>query len=527
MAGIVKSTKRRLIVNKSIKEIDIPTTTLDTDLFLSDLTSVGSSISAGTITPEMNALPTIVKNEASTVLVVGAWKVGSIYGMNGDNKSVEEFVFTRNSGAVRLDFQGQLTSTTNVIRADFDPSTKRLKGYLFEKSSTNFLADSGITGGINGFPTRSPFGLVWVDTNFNMGSLVSKGIELQRNDSGTTYAYKNYALEPNKQYVFSVFVKKSDSSPPQEGDFRVVIGQITVPMTIEANYGNGVYRVYGVVDSNLATTVNCGLNKQPTFTPQSIVATGFQLEEGVYPTSYIPTDTGSATRLSDRMAAMRNIITSDTLIHLVTDIGEWYFGGGARNNISPNRNLFQSRFMSDIELYVDPTKGTMNIFPGIRTNRVKVVVKANNTFGFQSGSNSKKISVVSGQSYNLSFNIRGNINFLNYGYLMRLDGTNQGLPQTPLAINENTFTRVNIPFNASFTSNSAYILIAVRDYATDVWYEIEEISLTKGPENKAWTPCPEDIVYNSTGGVLEVSPEKSVAVKSISLIQKVLNQGEI
>src|SRR5690606_19159017 len=106
MAGIVVSNKVRRLVGNRLKEIDVPTATLDTALYYADLTSKGALFSQSRVNVELNDYPVTVKNNASFVLTPSARELGVVYAMNGDTKTLEEFEFQRGSSATFYDASG-------------------------------------------------------------------------------------------------------------------------------------------------------------------------------------------------------------------------------------------------------------------------------------------------------------------------------------------------------------------------------------------------------------------------------------
>src|SRR5690606_41786185 len=55
MAGIVTSNKTRKLVGNRLKEIDVPTTTLNTALFYADLTAQGAAFTAARVNADLRS----------------------------------------------------------------------------------------------------------------------------------------------------------------------------------------------------------------------------------------------------------------------------------------------------------------------------------------------------------------------------------------------------------------------------------------------------------------------------------------
>lgn len=308
MAGIVISTKKRILLDKKIKEVQVPSGVLDTAMYYADLPALGVNPSIPTLDYELGRLPTIVKNEASMALVYGAITNGKTYGINGDTKSVEGFTFSRNSGATRWAFDGKIyPAAINELRSLSDPKTGSFKGMLFEKASTNLLTHSGFTRGLVDIASKSDTNVSAVDTGWNKGGLLDKGISLVQHATSLTWAYKSFlnAL-PNTAYTFSCFVKMSDGLSPMGGLKVAMFNNLFSDFSVE-DVGSGVYRLSITKSiSNIGNNL-IGIVKDTVGDSRSFIVTGYQLEEANFSSSYIPTDSASVTRLEDILQSERPI----------------------------------------------------------------------------------------------------------------------------------------------------------------------------------------------------------------------------
>ncbi|HNS44187.1 MAG TPA: hypothetical protein PKH37_03045 [Alphaproteobacteria bacterium] len=231
--------------------------------------------------------------------------------------------FTRNSIATYYDAAGTLqTASANTPRFDHDPVTHAPKGILIEESRTNIGLQSSNFSNASWLVVRAS-----IVSNAAMApdgtNTASKLVE------DTTVNNTHYVRYPNDSnlvsgniYTFSVFVKAAERSTVAlihygvagtEATFNLQTGVITgsnyaVSGTKIQNIGGGWYRIsmthvyagaglsFGVfIAQTNGTTAYTGDGTS------GIYIWGAQLEQGSFPTSYIPTTNAAVTRAADSL----------------------------------------------------------------------------------------------------------------------------------------------------------------------------------------------------------------------------------
>jgi hypothetical protein len=243
--------------------------------------------------------------------------------------------FTRASTATYFDSTGTMrTAATSAPRWDYNPSTHALNGLLIEEARTNTL-----------FPSVPDAGAIWAQS----GSVAKGGSVVAPDGTTSTTSLFSATDTSNSVRAFSVASPASASTtytvtafmkkgPTTNGYIQVNIagGVTVVPIAYydltagTAVVGadliagatnlsasivacpNGWYRVRFTFTTNAgAGSVGVYIGPCVVVSPtgdnrsyvgvvgQGIYAWGAQLEAGVFPTSYIPTTTGSVTRAAD------------------------------------------------------------------------------------------------------------------------------------------------------------------------------------------------------------------------------------
>lgn len=229
--------------------------------------------------------------------------------------------FIRASVGTYFDPSGNIqTAASGVPRFDYDPVTHAAKGLLIEESRSNLLtysmtmntapwnlARSSVTLGA----TTSPDGTTNAIKFYNNGT------------SGSVYAGYWRTYTANQTYTYSIFAKKAEITSIvipistvagwlADGSitFNLNTGTASVTGTGISSYSitplpNGWYRC--AITATFGTTDTYGqypvtmLSTNPMDSVSGVYLWGAQLEQGAFPTSYIPTTTATVTRASDRL----------------------------------------------------------------------------------------------------------------------------------------------------------------------------------------------------------------------------------
>ena len=249
----------------------------------------------------------------SLALLPSGYKASKVYSVlptNGDG----DFTFSRTGNATRVNKDGLIeTVGSNVPRLDYSDSN--CPSLLLEPQRTNFNTNSenfnsyNILGGtINSNDIIAPDGSVNADT-------------FVEDTSNSQHRIRKDISVSAGIYTMSVFVKGTGryiSLFPQgtslayavfdiaNENISIIGGSDYVDSKIE-NYGNGWYKCILIYNNTAGTNFlhiylsNASYLASPTYTGNNseISFFGLQLEEGSYPTSYIPTEGSTVTRNKD------------------------------------------------------------------------------------------------------------------------------------------------------------------------------------------------------------------------------------
>jgi len=214
------------------------------------------------------------------------------------------YTHTRASTATYWDAAGTLrTAAAHEPRFNFDPLTKAILGLLMEGAATNKLTYSEFQ-----LPALVVAPAQAVAVNWGRG-MPKTGVRLKLDAATTCNAYRTSARVTGETECFSAFVRMDNGDRPVIGlsgaaavDMAIVMSGSALPVerTGIIDCGDGLYRVYGwhtYTSDNAASS--CGIVKYSSNSARGFVVTGYQIEKGIYPSSYIATAADGVTRAVD------------------------------------------------------------------------------------------------------------------------------------------------------------------------------------------------------------------------------------
>ena len=246
----------------------------------------------------------------------------------------------------------------DLPRFDYDPVTLVCKGLLIEESRINnifYSYDFGNSAWGKTGATVSTDQVIAPNGNLEADQLIEDTASSEHRIN------QNRGYAPNDTLCFSVYVKSAGRdvrlimSDNSTGTARVIFdltngviyagslaasGSWTNSSASITNVGGGWYRAVLISTKGAGTTISATINATSGTTvvyagngSSGLYLWGAQLETGAFPTSYIPTTTGTATRNADVATMTGTNFSSWFNASEGTFVSEWDSAGGLVNNL--------------------------------------------------------------------------------------------------------------------------------------------------------------------------------------------------
>lgn len=350
----------------------------------------------------------------------GEWygKKDTILAYNDENNNYKPlpFEFSRASGGTVINKDGLIeTVGSGIPRVDYSNDSNG--ALLLEPSRTNLITYS---------------------EDFSQWSIISSGIVITDNT--------NEVLSPSgrndaSKVQFNAASKILGQSPALSGNYSgFVYVKGTQGETIRFNFGGTEenFTLTGGWDklerTNITATANAfNLNTFGGATARTIYVYGAQLEQGSYPTSYIPTSGGIETRVAESSSQTNisnNIISSSYPFTMYVECKNVYGGGVALSflDISSADKYFNISIVNNVvTAYSRANSSLENIISGIALTKGQ---KFKAAFTMESATSGKLAvnGIVISKTNFISQSINVNINDLLLGQLRTISDTGDRLP---------------------------------------------------------------------------------------------------
>ena len=365
----------------------------------------------------------------------GDWatKEGSTLAYNNENGNFKPlpFDFTRAGSATKVNKQGLIeVVSNNEPRIDFTDNSKG--ALLLEPQRTNSITHSNdfsqsIYGKINLTITANEG--ISPDGTQNANLLVPNaavGNRYLTNNTGSNLKTNTVFLKKKELRYVTFGNAQSNVLVDLENGTISASSVSTNNFTIE-NYGNGWYRVscFNTLDVNLQIQIFLGIDGSgsniATNGTDGVYIYGFEIQNGSYPTSYIPTNGSAVTRSAETCNGAGDANTfNDSEGVLFADIAANSKGGGYKlisitDSISGNSFISIGMMNNTTELYKQIRFGGLNLFPNFtdkadQTSFNKIAIK------YKSGDSSFYVNGFEIDSSSVTYTPSANMSEIKFSY---------------------------------------------------------------------------------------------------------------
>jgi len=291
------------------------------------------------------------------------------------SNGVGDFDFTRSGSATRINKDGLIETVSNgVSRLNYpliDGVVKGCPSHLLEPSRTNLITyseDFSQSDWSGGNVTRELNQIISPDGTLNATKLSAT--------ASFSQIQQSYTSVNNTDYTLSLFVKSPSSNviglrlASGVNDVRREFNLSTLSIQSMGgnnqelidegivDFGNGWYRIFLTCKSDgTSSFLNIYPKNSSDATFQSVYVWGAMLEQGSYPTSYIPTTTAAVTRSAETADGSGDAATfNDSEGVLMAEISALANDGtfrvisinGTATNVNTNRIQIYFRDTADI-----------------------------------------------------------------------------------------------------------------------------------------------------------------------------------
>jgi hypothetical protein len=354
----------------------------------------------------------------------------------------------RTGVATLVDYDGYIkTAAENAPRIDYDPLTMYCRGLLIEESRTNYRLNSAvIANGVSSVVSTAAFESPDKTTGQKF-----------KEDTGTSEHYiqdTTKAVVAGENYTFSAFVKETNQFSPRRNiqltisgaaagsiNYNPFTAEVTVSGTVlradVIKMASGWLRIFISVAATSTGTLTCRIQTTSalavvfagsTGQSQEYAVWGVQLEQGHFPTSYIPTTAAAVTRAAD-------IVSVNTL-------GSWFNPDAGTLMVEGDTHPGENKSVWDVPAELNASD----------TNFIRLAIMAPRFLVMKDGLNQASLIPVNPVPSSLAFKIAGAYELNNFttainGSPVKLSATGQVPIVSKLKIGHFTQAGVDYPLN--------------------------------------------------------------------------------